>query len=201
MLFDELDDLIPAVPSDKQNLHTDAMYISGGFGWSVRVRMPGKYKQSSGDFVVEVLSEGVWDDYFQFKHSDFFEDVQAKWDDDPIRLRAWIEHLLPVVQGTARPARMFPTKCDMPGVHLDALTNAFQALAVCEWRRFPQGDVRGGGRLLPINYLLAILQGHWTVQEASDKMRRGYPALRDLTGFKPFRINDDPATYLAANMV
>ena len=200
MLFDELDDLIPAVPADKENLHIHTIYISGGYGWSVRVRYPGKHGSSSGDFVIEVLAEGKWDDYFQFKHSDFFEDVVLKWDEDPERLKAWLEHLLAVVQGEERPYRMFPTECDLPGIHLDALTNAFQALAVCEWRRFPQGDKRGGGRLLPINYLLAILQGYWDVDQASKLMRKGFPALRDLDGFRPFRIVDDPVTYLETHL-
>jgi hypothetical protein len=194
--FDELDRLIPKVPADKDNLHTNTMYISGGFGWSVRVKWPGKHPDSEGDFVVEVLSEGVWDDYFQFKHSDFFEDILVKAEHSPEVMERWVGHLLAVVQGKKKPARLYPLECDLPGVHLDALTNAMQVLTVCEFRRFPQGDVRGGGRYLPVNYALAMLQGHWTAEEASSLMRKGFPALRDLDEFTPFRRAHSVADYM-----
>ena len=196
MKFDRLDKLIPRVPADKENLHTNTMYVSGGFGWSVRVKWPGKHPDSHGDFVVEVLSEGVWNKHTQFKHSDLFEDIQSKAaDDDAVINDAWITNLLGVVQGTATPARFYPLESDMPGIHLDALTNAMQALTVCEYRRYPQGDRRGGGRYLPVNYMLAMLQGYWTPDEAAKLMRVGFPALRKLDGFIPFTHTDSPTVY------
>jgi hypothetical protein len=199
MRFDNLDKLIPRVPADRANLHTNTIYVSGGFGWSVRVKFPGKHKDSHGDFVVEVLSESVWDDYHQFKHSDLFVDILQKSEADRALINdRWVENLLGVVQGTARPSRFFPLESDLPGIHLDALTNALQALTVCEYRRYPQGDVRGGGRYLPINYTLAMLQGYWTAEKASEKMRFGFPELRKLNGFVPFTHSDSPADYVSS---
>lgn len=199
MKFDQLDKLIPRVPADKSKLHTNTMYVSGGFGWSVRVKWPGKHKDSHGDFVVEVLSESVWDDYHQFKHADLFADVQAKAAADGELINGWwIENLLGTAQGTERPSRFYPLECDLPGVHLDALTNAMQALTVCEYRRYPQGDVRGGGRYLPVNYMLAMLQGYWGPDDAAKQMRVGFPALRKLDGFIPFTHADNPRTYTSS---
>jgi hypothetical protein len=199
MRFDQLDNLVPRVPADRANLHTNTMYVSGGFGWSVRVKWPGKHKDSHGDFVVEVLSEGVWNDYHQFKHSDLFEDISAKAQEAPDFIHGeWVTNLLGVAQGSARPTRFYPLESPLTGIHVDAFTNAAQALTVCEYRRYPQGDVRGGGRYLPINYMLAVLQGFWTPDEASKLMRVGFPALRKLDGFYPFTHSDEPHEYVAS---
>lgn len=196
MRFDKLNMLIPRVPADKTNLHTNTMYVSGGFGWSVRVKWPGKHSESAGDFVVEVLSEGVWDDYHQFKHSDLFEDVMAKSAAQPDLInQTWLVNLLEVVQGVEPPRRFYELESDLPGIHLDAFTNAMQALTVCEYRRYPQGDRRGGGRYLPVNYMLAMLQGYWTPDEAAKQMRVGFPALRKLDDFIPFTHQDPAHTY------
>jgi len=196
MRFDNMNELIPRVKNDGK-IHTQTMYVSGGFGWSVRVKWPGKHRDSDGDFVVELLSEGVWDDYYQFKHADVFRDVQAKAAADPTINSVWVEHLLGVAQGTQRPRRFYTLECELPGVHLDALTNAFQALTVCEYRRYPQGDKRGGGRYLPVNYCLAMLQGYWSPDEATKMMRVGFPALRRLDGFIPFTHSDSPVEYVS----
>lgn len=196
MLFDIMNQLIPKTKQEGK-IHTNTMYVSGGFGWSVRVKWPGKHRDSDGDFVVELLSEGVWDDYHQFKHSDFFVDIQAKAEAMPATINSsWIAELLGVVQGTRVPPKFYPLECDLPGIHLDALTNAFQALTVCEFRRYPQGDVRGGGRYLPVNYTLAMLQGYWTPDEAAKMMRVGFPALRKLDDFIPFTHSDVPGDYV-----
>lgn len=197
MLFDTMNQLIPKT-KNQGKIHTSTMYVSGGFGWSVRVKWPGKHRDSDGDFVVEVLSEGVWDDYHQFKHSDLFFDIRDKADlySDLIH-NQWVENLLGVAQGSTAPRKFYPLECDLPGVHLDALTNAMQALTVCEFRRYPQGDIRGGGRYLPVNYMLAMLQGYWTPDEAAKMMRVGFPALRKLDGFIPFTHTDSPEKYAA----
>lgn len=195
MKFTQLDLLVPKVPADKENLHTNTMYISGGFGWSVRVRWPGKHGSSSGDFVVETLSEGVWDEYHQFTHSDLFNDILSKHQADPTFSNKYFPHLLGVVDGEERPLRLRPLESELPGIHVDALTNTLLALTVCEYRRFPQGDKRGGGRYLPINYTLAMLQGYWTPKEATKHMRKGFPALRNLDGFVPYTAGN-PKAYI-----
>lgn len=196
MKFTQLDALVPKVPADADNLHTHTMYVSGGFGWSVRVKWPGKHDSSVGDFVVETLSEGVWDDYHQFTHGDLFKDVYQKDIEYHAVMQEWLPMMLDVVDGKRSPARMRPLESELPGIHLDALTNTLLALTVCEFRRFPQGDVRGGGRYLPINYMLAMLQTYWTPKEATRQMRKGFPALRSLDGFLPYRRSDTPAIYL-----
>lgn len=192
MKFDKLNDLIPKVPADKDRLHEETMYIGGGYGWSVRVKWPGKHKESSGDFVVETLSEATWDDYHQFTHHDLFKDVEAKYQADPDYVLNWLIHVLGVVKGTSAPRQLSVGPSYLPGIHIDALTHSIQALTVCEYRRFPQGDVRGGGRYLPINFMLAILGGFLTMEEAEKGMRRGWPTLRDLPGFVPFNQGQDP---------
>ena len=197
MKFHALDTLIPNVPADKTKLHQNTIYISGGFGWSIRVRYPGKHDESRGDFVIEAMSEGVWDEYHPFKHSDLFEDVQAKVGFSNEINEVWVPHLLSVVQGETHPVRFYGLDSPYPGVHLDALTNALLALAVCEYRRYPQGDKRGGGRYLPTNYMLAMLQGYWTPDEASSRMREGFPALRRLKGFVPFTEASNPESYVS----
>lgn len=199
MNFNQLNELIPKVPSDRKNLHVHTMYISGGFGWSVRARWPGKHKDSAGDFVVETLSEGVWDDYKQFTHKDLFADIAAKDEAEPDFIRKqWIPHMLSVVSGNERPKRLAPGESSLPGIHIDALTNSIQALTVCEYRRYPQGDPRGGGRYLPVNFTLAILQDKIDIETASDKMRFGFPILRDLD-FTPYKDGDDAWEYSSKN--
>lgn len=198
MKFDKLDNLVPKVPADKDRLHAETMYIGGGYGWSVRVRWPGKHKDSAGDFVVETLSEGTWDNYHQFTHHDLFQDVVAKYNADPEYMKQWLLHLLEVVKGSAVPRQLSVGPSYLPGIHIDALTHSIQALTVCEYRRFPQGDVRGGGRYLPINFMLAILGGNLTMQEAEAGMRRGWPTLRDLPGFVPFNHASDPKHFYLA---
>lgn len=196
MRFDKLNEWIPAVPADKDNLHKHTIYVAGGYDWSVRVKWPGKHKTSSGDFVVETLSKPVWNRHHQFTHGDLFKDVESKHRADPEWTQPWLEDVLPMVDGKVHPARLRPLASELPGIHVDALTASLLPLVVCEFRRFPQGDVRGGGRYLPINYMLAILQGYWTPDEASKLMRKGFPSLRDLEGFVPYRRTTDAQLYV-----
>lgn len=201
MRFDKLNEWIPAVPADKDNLHKHTIYVAGGYDWSVRVKWPGKHKDSSGDFVVETLSKPVWERHHQFTHGDLFKDVRAKYEKHPGIIIDWLSYVLPMVDGDTHPARLYPLESPLPGMHLDALTASLLPLVVCEYRRYPQGDVRGGGRYLPINYMLAILQGFWTPDEASKRMRKGFPELRDLAGFKPYRKATDADDYLADTFI
>lgn len=193
MNFDTLNTLIPKGREDE--VHTNTMYLSGGFGWSVRVRFPGKY--GPDDFVIEALSEDVWDDYHPFRHGDLFADVSAKFEHSPNFIKGdWSRHVLEVIKGEAKPRRLYPVECELPGIHLDALTNVMLALAVCEYRRYPKGDKRGGGRYLPVNYMLAMLQGHWDASDATKQMRVGFPALRKLDDFTPFTHQDNAVDYV-----
>lgn len=196
MKFNKLNAWIPAVPADRDNLHKHTLYVSGGYDWSVRVKWPGKHKDSAGDFVVETLSKPVWERHHQFTHVDLFRDVMLKFEAAPDIIEDWLRYVLPMVDGDAPAARLYDLECDLPGIHLDALTASLLPLVVCEYRRFPQGDVRGGGRYLPINYLLSLLQGHWVPDEASMMMRKGFPPLRDLEGFVPYRRATDAEVYL-----
>jgi len=196
MKFNKLNEWIPKVPADKDNLHKHTIYVSGGYDWSVRVKWPGKHVDSAGDFVVETLSKPTWERHHQFTHVDLFNDVMLKFESSPAIIADWLSYVLPMVDGDTHPARLCPLECDLPGVHLDALTASLLPLVVCEYRRYPQGDVRGGGRYLPINYLLSILQGYWTPAEAARKMRKGFPPLRELDGFVPYRRAVDAETYL-----
>lgn len=193
MKFDELNKFLPkGVEGD---IHSQIGLLCEGDGWSVKTLHRGKY--GPNDYVVQVKSEGEWDKYKSFTHGDFFEDVAAKAAADNEFVRAeWLPHALRVIQGEAKPTPG-PEAPELPGIDIDALTVGTQALAVCEFRRYPRGDSKGGGRYLPINFTSAILHGHWTADEAWDSMRQGLPALRRLDGFRPFRHIDDVDIYIA----
>lgn len=193
MIFDELNKHIPkGTPGD---IHAHSLELGEGDGWHVQVSYPGKY--GPNDFVVQVRSEGVWNKHRNFTHGDFFKDIGIKYVASPSAIRGdWLPHALKVIQGGVSPAPVGGHT--FPGIHIEALTLATQALAVCEYRRYPQGDARGGGRYLPINYTSAMLYGHWTADRAWKMMRVGLPALRTLTGFKPFRHGDNVDEYIAA---
>jgi hypothetical protein len=194
MAFDELNQFIPSkVAGEKHSLSIPVYFgADGDRHWGVRVRLPGKY--SSSDFVVEVYDTHHWPQWRQFTHAEFFADIQQKSSAGSLMHDFWVGELLEVCQGN-RPPGLHPTN-DLPGLRIDALTHAFQALTVCEFRRFPQGDAHGGGRYLPVNYSLAIMQQAWDADEASKMMQVGFPALRKLDGFIPFTHDDSPAGYL-----
>lgn len=196
MDFNSLNALVPK--DAKGQTHSNTIYLAGGLEWSVRVKYPGKHKESEGDFLVEVLSKGAWDEYHRFTHGDVFYDILNKSQTSTFINESWVPHTLAIIQGRHLLRRFSRLESRLPGVHIDALTSAMLALSVSEHRRFPSGDKNGGGRYLPINYILAILQGHWTPQEASDQMRTGFPALRRLDGFVPFTHGDAVQQYVSA---
>lgn len=192
MLFNELNRSIPK--GNKGKRHSNVFDLDAGEGWSVRIKYPGKY--GPDDYVVQVKSDGVWDEYRSFTHGDFFMDVDDKAHVDPgFMAREWLPHALKVVQGLTDP-HDGPEPPVLPGIALEALTVGTQALAVCEYRRYSRGDSFGGGRYLPINFTAAILHGHWTASEAWASMQRGLPALKELDGFQPFRHTNHVDTYL-----
>lgn len=195
MKFDELNKHIPK--GTKGKTHSVKLDLGEGPGWAVRVSLPGKY--GPNDYVVQVQSEGVWDEFHNFTHGDFFKDIQGKCADAPGIMRTqWLPHVLRVIQGGTTPAAVSMTQHELPGVDLAALTLASQALAVCEYRRYPQGDAKGGGRYLPINYTSAMMYGHWSAEKAWKMMRVGLPALKMLKGFSPFTHTDNVDNYVVA---
>jgi hypothetical protein len=197
MIFDTLNSIIPLKVEASQHELSMPLYfgIWDNRHWGVRASFPGKH--SDTDFVVEVYDTNHWANWNKFRHRDIFKDLTEKAAYHPDINGWWVEELLHVVKGSRSPKHMFPSECALPGLHMDALTHALQALTVCEYRRFPQGDRRGGGRYLPINYILAMLQGYWDADEASQSMRIGFPALRSLDGFVPFKHHNDPIKYVS----
>jgi hypothetical protein len=192
MLFDELNDSIPADSVDP--IWTNEYLVKSGPGWAVRVRYPGKYAKngkSVGDFVVEVSQDGLWDEWHKFKHADFFADVEAKAARDKVVTEELLCHIGSVCQGAFDPehADWRAGTTHLPGILPAALVYAMQALSVCEYRRFPQGDVRGGGRYLPLNFMLAVAGGFWSADEATRLMRVGRPALESVDGLKLYKAS------------
>jgi hypothetical protein len=198
MLFDELNDAIPADSVDP--IWTNEYLVKSGPGWAVRVRYPGKYAKngkSVGDFVVEVKQDGLWDEWHKFKHADFFADVEEKAGVSKVVTGELLCHIGSVMQGTFDPdhADWRAGTDRLPGIYPTALVYAMQALAVCEYRRFPQGDVRGGGRYLPLNFMLAVAGGFWTSDEATRLMRVGRPALDSVDGLKLYKSSTNFLKY------
>lgn len=181
MKFKELNKAIPRASQGKKHEHR--MNLAADSGWGVRVRYPGKY--GPDDYVVEVTDLDLGWENKQVKHDDLFYDIEEKLNAD----REWtarqlMPDLLKLVRGQSEP-RALPTPDGIPGIQVAPLEFTTQALAVCEYRRFPQGDPKGGGRYLPINFMLGIVLDKWTATEAASKMRYGRPVLERL-GFPLF---------------
>lgn len=188
--FHELNKAIPkGALGDK---HEHEIVLATGDDWAVRVRFPGKY--GPDDYVVEVSDDTMGWKYKQIRHNHLFYDFEEKMNADAA-WTAWVllPRLLRIVRGEHPPAAN-PTPDHIPGVQVAPLEYATQALAVCEYRRFPQGDKKGGGRYLPINFVMAIALGKWTAAEASAKMRFGRPPLERL-GFPLFNTTTKFETY------
>lgn len=174
--FNELNKLIPKGAAGKKHEHTLPLY--GGEGWGVRVRYPGKY--GPNDYVVEVTDNRAGWKNKQVRHDHLFYDFEEKLNADTL-WTSWVllPRLLKLVRGESTPEPT-PTPDTIPGVSVAALEGTTQALAVCEYRRLPSGDAKGGGRYLPINFIVAIALGKWTAAEASSQMRFGRPAIERL---------------------
>lgn len=176
MKFKELDAVIPRGVSGEK--HDNILHLYGGFDWAVRVRYPGKY--GPNDYVVEVTDERVGWKNKQVRHDHLFYDFEEKLNADELFTRCTLlPSLLKIVRGEWEPSAA-PTPDGIPGVSVAPLEAATQALAVCEYRRLPSGDPKGGGRYLPINFIVAIALGKWTAGEASAQMRFGRPAIERL---------------------
>lgn len=195
--FDNLNETIPSGVDDKKHAHE--LLISEGDDWKVRVRYPGKYGPS--DYVVDV-SHSTWagGEYYPFRHHDMIRQLKWRAGRSPDESKKYLGVLLPVLQG-AREVERFP-EIRSTGYNqynplpYDAITVASLTLAVCEYRRYPQGDPRGGGRYLPINYALAVMGGHWNLEEAQKLMRIGFPVLGRIKGFELFKRGTDVDQYL-----
>lgn len=193
MDFNKLNSLIP---KEHGKIHSKTIYLAGGFGWSVRVKYPGKHLSTKGDFLVEVLSEGAWDSYHKISHAEMFEDVLQKLAVDADFCKKWVLDIMRVVNGSKPlPSDVSTVDCGLPGMHQDALSYAMLALAVNEHRRHPGKESEGGGRYLPLNFLLALIQGHWDIDKAKRLMRIGQPILERLNDFRPFTGGDSPINY------
>lgn len=176
MKFKELNKLIPKGSEGEKHEHT--LNLAAAPGWGVRVRYPGKY--GPNDYVVEVTDTDKGWTNKQIRHDHLFYDFEEKLNADrEWTIQTFLPDLLKIIRGEDEPGP-FPTPYGIPGIQVPAFEFATQALAVCEYRRLPSGDPKGGGRYLPINFIVAIALGKWTAGEAAAQMRYGRPAIERL---------------------
>lgn len=180
MRFTELHEMIPLARFGKEKSLSMKPYPN------IELLMPGRHAEDctpkGGDFVVCVTDPGMKWKRHQFKHSDIFDDIQAKYDDDPklsIQLDLLMRNYFDILVKDADIDDLtFPV--GGPGITPRIFLNAVQCLAVAEHRRYHMHEAKFGGRFLPFRFVAGIAEGLWTAAEGGTVQKYGRPAVERL---------------------
>lgn len=178
MNFEELHELVPYARFGKAKSLTMQPYNG------ITLAMPGRHSEDTtpkgGDFVVMVDDEELNWTKHQFTHTDIFNDIEAKLMFHPNGLTEFINAYFAVVVNGVDPNDYKYKRDDYPGLHRQTFLYATQALAVAEHRRYAVHEPKGGGRYLPLRFVLGIADGKWTAAEAAEKQRFGRSSVERL---------------------
>lgn len=176
MNFDELHELVPYARFGKEKSLTMEPYPG------IILAMPGRHAEDcsprGGDFVVMVSDRSMKWRKHQFKHSDLFNDVQVKYDNNAITVDHLLQSYLKVICG-ADPDTV-PITGSMLGINQETFLRAVQCLAVAEHRRYAQYEDKFGGRYLPFRFAAGIAEGLWTADAGTEVQKYGRPAVERL---------------------
>jgi hypothetical protein len=185
--FDKLNEMIPYVTGGKQKVLSMSPYNA------ITLRLPGRHAKDTtpegGDFVVCVDDEGMGWIQHQFTHTDLFNDLQAKMNDDSELTELLLEHYSAIIRGGApttwwdavpNPVSGLQDRVWTNTLHPQTFLYAVQCLAVAEHRRYERFETKFGGRYLPFRFAAGIVEELWTAQEASEKQKYGRPAVERL---------------------
>lgn len=176
MDFNTLHETLPYVIGKKEYV-VDHRPYSG-----VKLSFPGRHQLDTeprgGDFVVIVTCKSIGWNHHSFTHQDIFNDIQAKYDIDPVEADRLVTEYAKVVHG-ADPDEFPKRYVDGWDKTLDQtiLLRAAQCLAVAEHRRYKKFESKGGGRFLPVRFITGIVEGLWTAEDAKKWQRKGRPGL------------------------
>src|SRR5690349_10467266 len=179
MNFEELHELVPFARFGKAKSLTMQPYNG------VTLAMPGRHAEDTtpkgGDFVVMVDDDELNWTKHQFTHTDIFKDIEKKFKYDDLSLNDdFIKAYYNVVVNGADPNDYKYKRGDVPGLHRQTFLYAVQCLAVAEHRRYAVHEPKGGGRYLPLRFVLGIAAGKWTAEEAAEKQKFGRPSVERL---------------------
>lgn len=184
MDWDSLNGLIP-MKVEGTELYSSNTLIADGDGWKIYTLHPGKHKDSKGDFRIDVFSVTAdWDNH-PFRHNDLFADIGNKSEAN----RTWMtETFAPALAKTVvngiDPRSLINKsfeEIELPGLEIEALLIASQALALCEHRRYEKYEPETG-RFLPARLAVGIIYYVWPYTEAIRVQREGRRGLTHLRG-------------------
>jgi hypothetical protein len=172
MKFTELNGMIPYVLGGKQKVLTMTPYPN------ITLAMPGRHAKDTlpkgGDFVVMVDDREMKWKKHQFTHTDLFQDLEVKADQQPVMTTTLMADYLDIIRGAAPALWMVEISA---GLNAQTFLHAVQCLAVAEHRRYAVHEQRYGGRYLPFRFGAGIAEGLWTAAEAAEKQKRGRPGV------------------------
>ncbi len=183
MDFSDLNEAIPYVIEGK--LHSVRTLIAKTDDWLVQARSPGKYaeKTNGGDYVIIVHEPKAGWKWHKFTHVDLFNDIQekVKWNTNFMQ-EQFAPALANVVYGKESPRAQgfFYDFRNVPGISVQPLLYASQALALAEHRRYAKYEAAGGGRFLPARYALGIIFGKWSALDAANFALQGSVGIKIL---------------------
>lgn len=181
MDFETLKELVPYATGDKTHVLTMSPYEG------ITLEMPGRHQYDTtphgGDFVVKVTDLNVsWIEH-PFTHEDLFVDIDLKTCEDPYRARDFMRDYAEVVFG-ADPDdftwNSIPPGWEAMTINPQTFLRAAQCLALAEHRRYPQYEVKGGGRFLPARFAAGIVYQKWTWEDAKGMQKKGRPGVEIL---------------------
>jgi hypothetical protein len=183
MNFDALEESIPYLVGEE--LYTDIITYD-----DVRIKQPGKYQKhnNGGDFVVDTLIGGNW---VPLRHADYFDIVSDMIDKDA----EWVRNklgpaLVMLSKGTLglEDIDKIPGGPFVRGVSPRTFLRTMLLILVAEHRRGAAHEPLGG-RNLVLRFLLGIIYGNWTVDEAKLNIKAGKPGLKKLR----WRTSQEPS--------
>jgi hypothetical protein len=178
MNFQDLHELVPFARFGKAKSLTMQPYNG------VTLALPGRHAEDTtpkgGDFVVMVDDEEINWTRHQFTHTHIFKDIENKMLFHPNGLTEFMDAYYAVVVDGVDPNDYKYKRDGFPGIHRQTFLYAVQCLAVAEHRRYAVHEPKGGGRYLPLRFVLGIADGKWTAEEAAHKQKFGRPSVERL---------------------
>jgi hypothetical protein len=192
MDFNELNQMIPYATGAKN--HTVSMTPYNG----ITLSMPGRHQNDTtpvgGDFVVMVTDSNVDWTMHQFTHGDLWDDMERKFQADPMSAKLLMRDYAIVVRGTDPHDTAWDFENGLISEDLENVWDntlrpqtflyAVQCLAVAEHRRYWQFEKDGGGRYLPARFSIGIVEGIWTSADCKEFQYRGRQGLENLIKLK-----------------
>jgi hypothetical protein len=179
MDFKELNEWVPHVVGAKLYVQTYKPYPN------ITLMMPGRHQADTnpigGDFVVCVDDNYKDWTQHQFSHVDIFHDIYQRQYSSFMKTEDFLRLYMQVVQGHD-PAEYEGLLHNGIGTAMDPNTffYAVQCLAVAEYRRYARFESKFGGRYLPFRFAAGIVEGKWTVSDATARQRAGRPGVEQL---------------------